>query len=106
VNQEITNPHYIRERQTIKLPEITEDSWVIQAGDETYRIWVETFPDAKGVEALKKDPSLKGKNIDTLPRPVSSQETWYRAVTGDFKTREACLTAIHGLKLKGALVNL
>jgi type II secretory pathway predicted ATPase ExeA len=103
VNQDITNPHYIRERQIIKLPEITEDSLIVRAGDGIYRIWLETFANVEEVGTLKRDPSLAGRKIEVLVRPVSSTENWYRAVTGVFETREACLTAIRELKIKGVL---
>jgi len=103
VNRNITNPHYIRERQTIKLPEITENSLIVQAGNRVYRIWLETFANVGEVGILKRDPSLAGRKIELLLRPVSSTENWYRAVTGNFETREACLTAIRELKIKGVL---
>ena len=103
VNRDITNPHYIREHQTIKLPEITEDSLIVQAGNGVYRIWLETFGNGEEVGTLKRDPSLAGRKIEVLLRPVSSTENWYRAVTGNFETREACLTAIRGLKIEGVL---
>jgi type II secretory pathway predicted ATPase ExeA len=103
INRDITNPHYIRERQVIKLPEITEDSLIVRAGDGVYRIWLETFANADEVGTLKRDPSLAGRKIEVLLRPVSSTENWYRAVTGVFETREACLRAIQELKIKGVL---
>jgi general secretion pathway protein A len=103
VNRDITNPHYIRDGQLIKLPEITEDSLIVRVGDGVYRIWLETFGSVEQVETLKRNPSLARRKIEVLLRPVSSAENWYRAVTGVFETREACLTAIRELKIKGVL---
>jgi phage tail protein X len=103
VNREITNPHQIREHQTIMLPEITEDSLIIQARDGKYGIWLETFPNAAEAESLSKELSLIDEKIEVLPRPVSPNETWYRATTGFFETREACVMAIQRMRMKGIL---
>jgi phage tail protein X len=100
VNPEITNLHLVREGQTLKLPEIKEDSRLVQIGEGTYKIWLGTFPNFDNAATLKKDPSLRGLHVEILPRPVSPRETWYRAVIGGFATREACLTAIQGLRVK------
>lgn len=102
-NPGIADPNRIWENQRIRLPEITEDSLILQGGDGAYRVWLETFLERQQAESLKGEFSSKAIGIEVLPRPVSPEKTWYRAVAGKFSTREECRKSIPGLQEKGLL---
>jgi general secretion pathway protein A len=103
LNPEITNVHLIMVDQEIRIPHITEELLVIRSPDHTYKIHAGTFETPDPAEFYNKEPALKGKNIETLPRNVSPRETWYRVVIGDFDNKDEVLKMISLLKEKGLL---
>jgi type II secretory pathway predicted ATPase ExeA len=102
-NPEITNIHQIRVNQEIRILEIREESLIVQGPDNNFRIHLGTFANRRPLRAFEKDPSLKGKELEFVPKKVSPQETWYQVLAGRFENREECLKVIQALKKKGLL---
>ncbi|MDI6763615.1 MAG: AAA family ATPase [Thermodesulfobacteriota bacterium] len=102
-NPEITNAHLILVNQEIKIPRITEELFIIQSSESTYKIYVGTFPTPDIPKIYRDEPSLAGKEIEIIPRKVSAQETWYRVVVGKFDNKGEALKVIHLLKERGLL---
>jgi hypothetical protein len=102
-NPEITNIHFISVDQKIKIPEITEESPIVQLPNRTYEIHLGTFSSRISAETYNYEPSLKGKKLEIIPLRVSPGETWYRVVAGKFDDRDDCLRVIAALKEKALL---
>ena len=102
-NPGITNAHVIKDRQKIKIPEITEASLIIPWTDDTWRIHLGTFSKPESARTYKDEPALKGKEIEIIPHQVSPEETWHRVVAGKFDTRDEALKTVQALKEKGML---
>jgi hypothetical protein len=102
-NPEITNAHLILVEQEIKIPRITEELFIIQSSEGTYKIYVGTFSTPDISKIYRNEPSLAGKIIEIIPRKVSAQETWYRVVVGKFDNKGDALKVINLLKEKGLL---
>ncbi|MBM4348992.1 MAG: LysM peptidoglycan-binding domain-containing protein [Deltaproteobacteria bacterium] len=102
-NPEITNTHLILVNQEIKIPRITEELFIIQSSESTYKIYVGTFSTPDITKIYRGEPLLAGKEIEIIPRKVSPQETWHRVVVGKFENKGEALKVIHLLKEKGML---
>jgi hypothetical protein len=102
-NPEITNVHLILVNQEIKIPKITEELFIIQSSENTYKIYVGTFSTPDIPTIYRDEPPLAGKKIEIIPRKVSAQETWYRVVVGEFEKKGDALKVIHLLKEKRLL---
>jgi phage tail protein X len=98
LNPEITNVHLIIVNQKIKIPNITEESLIIQSPDRTYKIHAGTFETPDNAKLYSDEPVFKGKKIEILPRKVSPRETWYRVVIGKFDNKNEVLKMISLLK--------
>ncbi len=102
-NPQITDLNRILPRQKVNVPSITEESPLIRVSDHIYHIHLGTFKRAQNLRLYKDEPSLREKKIRIVPRKVSSKETWYRIVAGDFNTKEEALRSIQILKEKKLL---
>jgi general secretion pathway protein A len=102
-NPEITDLNRIFVSQQIKIPDITEGLLLIQASDQSYRIYLGTFDNEQAGYALGKTPILKGKNLEVVPHKVSPRATWFRVFIGNYKTREESLKIIQTLRRQGLL---
>jgi len=102
-NPQITDVNRIQLNQAIKIPRIKEDLLLSRTSAQSYRIHLGTFADQSRVRFFQNDPSLGGKKLETLPRKVSSQETWYRIFAGEFKNKEEAVKTIQALRQKGLL---
>lgn len=102
-NPKITNPDLIWANQKMRLPEIKADSLIIASEGEGFKIHLGTFADSEIIEHFKNEPELEGKEIKAVPRWVPPQETWYRAVVGNFATKEEALRVIEALHRKGLI---
>jgi general secretion pathway protein A len=100
-NPKIADPNKLSDRQSVRLPEVHEASLLIPLPDRTYQVRLGTFLKAEYAAFLKGEPSLRGKTVEVIPRKLPSGETWYRAVAGQFNTREEGLKVIQELKRKG-----
>jgi len=105
-NPEITNAHLILVNQEIKIPRITEELFLIQSSESTYKIYVGTFSTPDIPKIYRDEPSLAGKEIEIIPRKISAQETWYRVVVGKFDNKGEALKVIHLLREKGLMPSL
>jgi general secretion pathway protein A len=103
LNPGITNVHLIMVDQEIRIPHITEELLVIRSPDHTYKIHAGTFETPDPAEFYNKEPALKGKKIEILPRKVSPRETWHRVVIGRFDNKDEALKMISLLNEKGLL---
>ncbi len=88
VNPEITNADLIIIDQKIKIPYVTEELLMIQSGDRNYKIHAGTFETPDSARLYRDEPALKGKQIDLLPRKVSTGGTWYRVMVGKFENKD------------------
>ena len=100
-NPKIGDPNKLSDRQSVRLPEVHEESLLIPSADGTCQVRLGTFLKAEYAAFLKGEPSLRGKTVEVIPRKLPSGETWYRAVAGQFNTREEGLKVIQELKRKG-----
>ena len=101
VNPRIASSRKLLANQQVNLPDITEDSLVLESGDGAYQVRLGTFLKPEYSTFLKGEPALRGKEIKIIPRKLAGGETWYRAVAGRFSTREEGLKVIRDLKGKG-----
>jgi hypothetical protein len=102
-NPQITDLNRIFVNQQIKIPSITEELFLIQAPNQSYKIYLGTFSDEQFGHSLRKILVLKGKTLEVVPRKVSPQDTWLRVLAGEFKTREESLRAIRALRQQDLL---
>jgi len=100
-NPQISNPNKLLANLPVRLPDITEESLVVETGDGTYRIRLGTFLKAEYSGFLQGEPALRGKQIEIVPRRLATGETWYRALAGKYATREEGLKVVRELKGKG-----
>ncbi|OGP80364.1 MAG: hypothetical protein A2V86_00560 [Deltaproteobacteria bacterium RBG_16_49_23] len=103
LNPEITDVHLIIVNKKIKMPKITEDLLIIKTSENTYKINAGTFETPGSTKPYRHDRALKGKKVEVIPRKVSSQDTWYRVVIGNFNTKDEVLNMVDYLKGKGLL---
>ncbi len=102
-NPEITNVNVIRAGQKIRVPTVRRE-WLIESSSEgIYELRIATFRTPDGGKRYEGDAALKGKHIKVFPRKVSTEETWYRVVAGDFATKEEALRTLDLLKAQGLL---
>jgi len=101
VNPRITSSRKLLAKQQVNLPDITEDSLVLESGDGAYQVRLGTFLKPEYSTFLKGEPALRGKEIKIIPRKLAGGETWYRAVAGRYSTREEGLKVIRELRGKG-----
>jgi general secretion pathway protein A len=101
VNPRIVSSRKLFANQQLSLPDITEESLLIETGEEAYQVRLGTFLKPEYANFLKEEPALRGKGIQIMPRKLPGGETWYRAVAGKFRTREEGLKVIRELKAKG-----
>jgi general secretion pathway protein A len=101
VNPRIASSRKLLANQQVSLPDITEESLILESGDGTYQVRLGTFLKPEYSTFLKGEPALRGKEIKIIPRKLAGGETWYRAVAGKFSTREEGLKVIRELKAKG-----
>ncbi len=102
-NPEITDLNLIYINQQIKLPHITEELFLIQSSNQSYKIYLGTFGDEQTGYALKSNSILRGKNFEVVPHKVSSRATWFRVLIGEYKTRDEGLKVIQALRRQGLL---
>jgi hypothetical protein len=55
------------------------------------------------VKRYKEEPSLKGKQLETIAKKVAPEETWYQVRAGRFNDKDQCLRLIRSLKEKALL---
>ncbi len=102
-NPQITDLNRIFVNQQIKIPSIIEELFLIQAPNQSYKIYLGTFSDEQFGHSFRKTLVLKGKTLEVVPRKVSPQDTWFRVFAGEFKTKEESLRAIQALIQQGLL---
>jgi type II secretory pathway predicted ATPase ExeA len=100
LNPEITNPNLIRVNQKIKIPEITDSLLIVQYSEGLYKVHLKTFTNLKSAEQYKSGVTLKGKEIEIVPRKVSPRETWYRVMAGPFGDRTEGSKVIEEMNLQ------
>jgi hypothetical protein len=102
-NPMIKNIHLILVKQKIIIPEIQEESLLINPKDGTWKLHLGTFssPDSAGI--YKEEETLRGKEIHIVERRVSPRDTWYRVYAEKFDSREEVLKTVAELKKKGRL---
>jgi hypothetical protein len=62
-----------------------------------------TFGNQRPIQALRKQPLLQGKALQTSLRKASRSILWYRVTVGGFSSREDALQALRSLKQQGVL---
>jgi type II secretory pathway predicted ATPase ExeA len=102
-NPHIGDAHLIYRFQEIRIPEITEESLIIQQPDHTYKIHLGTFLNPESVKIYIDEPALKGKTLETIPKRVAPKETWFRIMAGRFKDKNECLKVISILRKRSLL---
>lgn len=102
-NSKMANPNYLQVNQKIIFPPITERSLVVETSPGVYQVRLGTFLKPEYTSFLNEEPSLQGKEIKMVPRPVPSGTIWYRAMVGTFKTPEEGLEFVRTLRGKGLL---
>jgi len=101
LNPKIANPDLLPANQKIRLPEITEESLIINSSDAAVKVRLGTFLKPEYASFLKGHLVLQGKDIEIIPWKTPSGQTLYRATAGKFNSREEGLQVIRDLKEKG-----
>ena len=86
--------------QEIRIPEISEETLIVQEPDNSYKVYLGTFANRRSPRVLEGNSDLKGKELEFVPRKVAPEETWFRVLAGKFNNREECLKVIRWLKKK------
>jgi phage tail protein X len=102
-NPEIKDVHLVLIDQKIKVPKITEESLIVKTPDNTYKMNVGTFQTPNPAKYYSEERALEGKEIEILPRKVSTQDMWYRVVIGNFGSQDEALRMTSMLREKGLL---
>jgi len=89
--------------QKVAIPEILEGSLLAQSPDGSWKIRLGTFESRQAEKAFKEEALLKEKEIEVVPRRVSSATTWYRLYAGKFDTMEEAFKITQELRKKGLL---
>jgi type II secretory pathway predicted ATPase ExeA len=102
-NPDIKDVHLVLIDQKIKVPKITEESLIVKTPDNTYKMNVGTFQAPNPAKYYSDERGLEGKEIEILPRKVSTQDMWYRVVIGNFDSQDEALRMTSMLREKGLL---
>jgi type II secretory pathway predicted ATPase ExeA len=102
-NPTINNIHLLLPKQKIIVPEIHEESLLIEPKAGIWKVHLGTFPSPESVGIYKEEETLRGKEIRVVERRVSPRDTWYRLYAENFDSKEEGLRAVYELKRKGRL---
>ena len=105
-NPGIENIHQLPANQKIRIPEIREETLLMQSPDGSWKIHLGTHVNQGIARRYGKEPLLKGKEIEIIKRQVSPEDVWYRVFAKKFDTREEGLKRIQKLRKKGLLAAL
>ena len=97
-NPGMTNVRQIGDDQTIILPAITPESYLVKTKDAEYRVHIATFEIFESAVELSQKMTEPEKLLFIESRKFSPKDTWYRLTMGDFTTKEEALKAVHLLK--------
>ncbi len=102
-NPQITDVNQIFAEQQMKVPSLTEEMFLRLEADGRYSIHLGTFSDQRSMKALRKNPLLQGKAVETTLRIASRDVVWYRLKASGFPSRGEALLILRGLKEEGVL---
>ena len=102
-NPEITDLNRIYVNQKIKIPTITEEMFLRPTPNKHYKIFLGTFNNEGSIDPLRKNPTLKNKKFEIVPRKVSPQEVWLDVLAGEYPSKEDALRALQSLRQKDLL---
>jgi len=102
-NPQIKNIHVILVKQKITIPEIREQSLLMDPQDGTWKLHLGTFTTRDSAAIYRGEEILRGKEIHTIERRVSPKDTWYRVYAEKFDSKEEGLKMVDSLKRKGIL---
>ena len=105
-NPGIENIHQLPANQKIRIPEIREETLLMQSPDGSWKIHLGTHVNQEIARRYRGEPLLKGKEIEIIKRQVSPQDVWYRVFAKKFDTQEEGLKKIQKLRKKGLLAAL
>ena len=105
-NPKIVDVDRIEVNQEITIPPISEEMFLIQSSDGTFKIHIETSKDTRAARLLRNESVLGGKKVEFAPRRVSPRQTWYRILAGPFSTKEEGLDTIRSLEKKNLMAGL
>ena len=97
-NPGITNVRQIGDDQTIILPVITPESYLVKTKDAEYRVHIATFEIFESAVEHSQKMTEPDKLIFIESREFSPEDTWYRLTMGDFATKEEALKTVNLLK--------
>jgi hypothetical protein len=97
-NPTITNVRRISDEKKITLPIITSESYLEQADDGTYRLYIGTFETFDLATAYSKKVDNQGKLFSIKPHQFSPQDTWYRLTMGEYTNKRDVLETAQLLK--------
>ena len=102
-NPTIKNIDLVLVNQKIKLPELSEESLIIEGTNKKYSIYLGTFSDPKKANEFKNQSALTGKKITIQSKNISRRRTWYHVEAGIFESKQEALEVIKTLRGKGLL---
>jgi len=94
-NPHITNVRQIGDDQTIILPAITPESYIVKIKDNEYRVHIATFEIFESAVEYSEKMTEPEKLLFIESREFSPQDTWYRLTMGDFATKEEALKTVN-----------
>ena len=96
-NPGITNVRKIGDDQTIILPVITPESYLVKKKDAEYRVHIATFEIFESAVEHSQKMTEPEKLLFIESREFSPEDTWYRLTMGDFATKEEALKTVNHL---------
>ncbi len=97
-NPGITDVRKIGDDQTIILPEITPESYLVKKTDAEYRVHIATFEIFESAVEHSQKMTDSEKLLFIESREFSPEDTWYRLTMGDFATKEEALKTVNHLE--------
>ncbi len=89
--------------QQIKLPELNDETLIVQVSDKHFSAYLGTFSGLEEAQQFINQLTLNRKNITVKPKKVSRRQTWYRVEAGSYESRKEALEVIKTLRGKSLL---
>lgn len=102
-NPTITDVRAIHDNQEITMPVITPESYIKEASDGTYHIYIGTFETFELANLYSNKVVDLGKRLTIEPHKFSPKDIWYRVTMSSFNSKEEALKKVSLLKEKAIL---
>jgi type II secretory pathway predicted ATPase ExeA len=97
-NPDITDIRKIPDNQEILLPDINRESFILETGDGSYRVYAGTFNTPQLAKVCTEKLAPLGKKSKVQDHTFSPRDTWYRVTLGDYESKKEALKAVDHLR--------